>query len=189
MNFFEKWKDEFWSFATRITFGTRRIWTNCSSCRPNHAGLDPECGRPGSLATGLYPAGAPPFSSIFLQPQILDNLVISPLCVRLSLFLVPRCRYLSWNGSWSRVCQNEVPVFNLGNLSLAQTALHARCLCCAVTQTGHASTGDTKFSTELFFSPGSTQNTEKWHDPSQPHGQHEKGVESPCFFLGYGFDL
>lgn len=132
------------------------------------------------LGCWFIPYWSPPFPSLFLQSPFLGNLVINPLCVRLSLFLVPRCRYLTWNGSLSRVCQHEVPV-NLGSLSLARTALHAHHLCCAVTQTGHTSTGDSKCSTELFCSPGSTQNTEKWHDPSQPHGQHEKGVELPCF--------
>lgn len=141
LKFFEEWKAEFWSFATRITFGTRKIWTNYSSCIPNRARLDPGCGRPGSLAAGtlIYSLLEPPFPSSFLQSQFLGNLVIGPLCVRLSLFLVPWCRYLTWNtdtwpGSLNRVCQNEVPV-NLGRLSLAQTALHAHHLCCAVTQT------------------------------------------------------
>lgn len=177
LHFFEEWKAEFWSFATRITFGTRKIWTNYSSCRPNRARLDPGCGRPGSLAAGMviYNLLEPPFPSLFLKSQFLGNLVISPLCVRLSLVLVPWCRYLTWNtatwpGFLTRVCQNEVPV-NLGSLSLAlQTAPHAPCssslLCCYP----DIFTGDTKCSTELFFSPGSTQNTEKWHDASQPRG-------------------
>lgn len=66
MNFFEEWEVEFWSFATRITFGTRKIWINYSSCRPNHAGLDPECGRPGSLAAGMliYTLLEPPLSQL-----------------------------------------------------------------------------------------------------------------------------
>lgn len=81
------------------------------------------------LGCWFVPCWSFPFPSLFLQSQFLDNIVVSPLCVRLSLFSVPWCRHLTWNGSLSRVCQNEVPV-NSGSLCTNTIPCSLSLLCC-----------------------------------------------------------